>query len=132
MHFKVLCITTKTKVYSLVAEPQEININIKIKEMDGKTIFFKTSGWIFGFVAFVIGVINTFWGNDPVFGAAIVLASFVFIPPTGELFKKITGFAIPMAVKIILGVFILWAALGVGELFDKTDMMLTDLKQLFQ
>ena len=100
--------------------------------MDGKTIFFKTSGWIFGFVVFVIGVINTFWGNDPVFGAAIVLASFVFIPPTGELFKKITGFAIPMAAKIILGVFILWAALGVGELFDKTDMMLTDMKQLFQ
>jgi len=100
--------------------------------MDGKTIFFKTCGWIFGFVVFVIGVINAFWGNDPIFGAAIVLMSFAFIPPTGELFKKITGFAIPMAVKIILGILILWAALGVGELVDKTDMMLTDMKELFQ
>ena len=128
----MLCNTAETKVYSFVAEPQKTNIKIRIKEMDGKTIFFKTSGWIFGFAVFVIGVINTFWGNDPVFGAAIILAAFVFIPPTGELFKKITGFAIPMAVKIILGVFILWAALGVGELFDKIDMMLTDMKQLFQ
>ncbi len=100
--------------------------------MDGKTIFFKASGWIFGFVVFVIGVINAFWGNDPIFVAAIVLMSFVFIPPTGELFRRITGFGIPMAVKIILGVLILWAALGVGELFDKTNMMLTDMKQLLQ
>lgn len=100
--------------------------------MDGRSIFFKASGWIFGFLVFVIGVINTFWGNDPIFGAVIVLMSFIFIPPTGELFRKITGLGIPMAVKIILGVLILWAALGVGELFDKTDMMLTDMNQLFQ
>lgn len=99
--------------------------------MDGKNVFFKASGWIFGCIVFLIGVINAFWGNDPIFGAAIILMAFVFIPPTGDLFKKITGFGIPMAVKIILGVLIIWAALGVGELFDKTDMMLTDLMRLF-
>jgi hypothetical protein len=100
--------------------------------MDGRTIFFKASGWIFGFIVFMIGVINAFWGNDPVFGAGIILMSFAFIPPAGELFRKVTETSIPMAVRIILGVLILWAAPGTGELFDKTGMMLTDMRQLFK
>jgi hypothetical protein len=42
-----------------------------------------------------------------------------------------TGFTIPgmVIIKILLGVFILWAALGVGELFDKIDLMMMDLRQ---
>ncbi|HEX8367756.1 MAG TPA: hypothetical protein VF604_04240 [Pyrinomonadaceae bacterium] len=37
-----------------------------------------------------------------------------------------TGFSIPGMgiVKILLGIFILWAAFGVGELFDKIDLMM--------
>jgi hypothetical protein len=108
------------------------SINHYINFMDGRTIIFKVSGWIFGFIVFVIGFINAFWGNDPVFGAGIILMSFAFIPPAGDLFRRVTGYAIPMAVRIILGVLILWAALGVGELFDKTGMMLNDMRQLFK
>jgi hypothetical protein len=55
-----------------------------------------------------------------------VCLSFVFFPPSNQLFRKITGFYIPLVVKIILGVLIIWAAIGVGELFDKVDMMLKD------
>jgi hypothetical protein len=83
--------------------------------------------WLFGIVVFAIGIINTFWGNDPGFGVFIIVLSFVYFPPASVLFKKITGFAIPLIVKIILGVFILWAALGVGELFDKIELMKMDL-----
>lgn len=83
--------------------------------------------WLFGLAFFAIGVVNTFWGNDPGFGVFIVLLSLVYFPPLTDMFKEKTGFAIPGFIKILLGVFILWAALGVGELFDKIDLMMTDL-----
>lgn len=80
--------------------------------------------WFFGIIFFAIGVINTFWGNDPGFGVFIILLSFVYFPPVNILIKKWTGFSIPLIVKIILGLFIIWAALGVGELFAKIDLMM--------
>lgn len=41
----------------------------------------------------------------------------------------VPGFSIPRIglVKILLGIFIIWAALGVGELFDKIELMMNDL-----
>jgi hypothetical protein len=84
-------------------------------------------GWMFGLLLLAIGFVNTFWGNDPYFGISILLASFVYFPPSNVLVRKWTGFSIHWVLKIILGLFILWAALGVGELFDKIDLMLMDL-----
>ena len=86
--------------------------------------------WIFGIAFFAIGVVNTFWGNDPGFGVFILLLSFVYFLPVNVILKKMTGFSIPGMgiVKILLGIFILWASLGVGELFDKIDLMMTDLR----
>ena len=84
--------------------------------------------WLFGIVAFAIGVVNTSWGNDPGFGVFILLLSFAFFPPVNTLLRKWTGFAIPVIVKIVLAIFIIWASLGVGELFDKIDLMMMDLK----
>lgn len=85
--------------------------------------------WLFGVVAFAIGVVNTFWGNDPGFGIFLLLLSFVYFLPVNALLKKMTGFVIPKMgiIKIVLAVFIIWASLGVGELFDKIDLMMTDL-----
>lgn len=87
--------------------------------------------WIFGVVFFAIGVVNTFWGNDPGFGVFIILLSFVYFLPVNDILKKMTNFSIPGMgiVKIVLGIFILWAALGVGELFGKIDLMMTELRQ---
>jgi hypothetical protein len=34
---------------------------------------------------------------------------------------------IPQVAKIVLGIFIVWATLGVGELFDKMNLMMMDL-----
>lgn len=83
--------------------------------------------WLFGTAVFAIGLVNTFWGDDPGFGVFILLLSFVYFPPANALLRKWTGFSIPLAAKVILGIFILWVALGVGELFDKIDLMLQDL-----
>lgn len=96
--------------------------------MDNKSIVLNIIGWLFGIVVLAIGVINIFWGNDPFFGVFIFLLSFVYFPPVNALLKKITGFSIHPIVKILLGIFIFWAALGVGELFDKIDLMMEDLK----
>src|SRR5688572_12091767 len=83
--------------------------------------------WLFGIAVFAIGVVNTFWGNDPGFGVFLLLLSFVYFPPIHTIIKERVGFSIPGIVKIGLGAFIIWASLGVGELFDKIDLMMRDL-----
>ncbi len=82
--------------------------------------------WIFGLAFFAIGIINTCWVNDPQFGVFIILLSFFYFLPINSIFRKIMGFSIPRMgiVKIVLGIFIIWAALGVGELFDKIELMM--------
>lgn len=98
--------------------------------MNNKSIVLNIISWLFGIVFFAIGVVNTFWGNDPGFGVFILLLSFVYFLPVNDILKKMTGFSIPGMgiVKIVLGIFILWASLGVGELFDKIDLMMMDLR----
>ena len=83
--------------------------------------------WLFGIAVLVVGLINAIWGNDAGFGVFLMLLSLVYFPPVNFAIKEKTGFAIPILVKIILGLFIIWASLGVGELFDKIDLMKMDL-----
>ena len=84
---------------------------------------------IFGIAVFAIGVVNSFWGSDPGFGVFILLLSFVYFLPINAILKKMTGFSIPKMgiVKIVLGLLIIWVALGVGELFNKLELMMTSL-----
>ncbi len=99
--------------------------------MNNKSNVLNIIGWIFGIVVFAIGIVNTFWGNDPGFGVFILLLSFVYFLPVNDILKNMTGFSIPRMgiVKILLGIFILWASLGVGELFGKIDLMMMDVRQ---
>jgi hypothetical protein len=109
----------------------EVMINNESElNMTNNSIVLNMTSWLFGIVFFAIGVVNTFWGNDPGFGVFIILLSLVYFLPVNDILKKLTGFSIPRMgiVKILLGFFILWAALGVGELFDKIDLMMTDLR----
>ncbi|PIF63042.1 hypothetical protein [Flavobacterium sp. 11] len=96
--------------------------------MDSKSNFWNIISWGFGIVVLVIGIINTFWGNDLGFGVFLIILSVVYFPPTNVILKKITGFSIPLVIKILLGLFIIWAALGVGELFNKIELMMMDLE----
>lgn len=96
--------------------------------MNNPSIAFNITGWVFGFIGCAIGIVNMFWGNDPYFGVFIFLASLIFFPPVTGLIRQVTGIRIPGILKILLGVFIVWAALGVGELFDKIELMLQDLR----
>lgn len=91
-----------------------------------KSYLLDMMNWLFGLTFFGIGLVNTFWGNDPGFGVFIILLSLIYFPPITTLLKVKTGISIHMLIKIGLGLFIIWASLGVGELFDKIDMMMTD------
>ena len=99
--------------------------------MNNKSIVVNVISWIFGIAFFAIGVVNTFWGNDPGFGVFVLLLSFVYFVPVNDILKKVTRFSIPRMgiAKILLGIFILWASLGVGELFDKIDLMMMSLNK---
>jgi len=99
--------------------------------MNNKSIVVNVISWIFGIAFFAIGVVNTFWGNAPGFGVFVLLLSFVYFVPVNDILKKVTRFSIPRMgiAKILLGIFILWASLGVGELFDKIDLMMMSLNK---
>ncbi|HEY0769033.1 MAG TPA: hypothetical protein VGD31_01775 [Sphingobacteriaceae bacterium] len=106
-----------------------IDLNGEILK-DNKSPVLNIISWLFGLLFFAIGVINSFWGNDSFFGIFILLLSFIYLLPVNDILKKKTGFSIPRLgiIKIVVGVFIIWAALGVGELFAKIDLMMKDFR----
>ncbi|MCC2546513.1 hypothetical protein LJY25_08665 [Hymenobacter sp. BT175] len=91
----------------------------------GSSTLADLAGWLFGLIGLAIGVVNTFWGNDPGFGIFIALLALLYVPPVNGWIRQKTGFAVPLLARIVLGFLIIWAALGVGELFHKIDLMLS-------
>lgn len=92
--------------------------------MNNRSIAVDIFSWFSGIVFFAIGVINTFWGNDMAFGIFIIGLSFAFFPPVTEWVREKIGIKVPGIAKIGLGLLIVWAAIGVGELFAKIDLMM--------
>jgi hypothetical protein len=78
---------------------------------------------LFGVLVLCMGMVNAGWGNDPWFGVFLMLCALAYFPPMEALATKWTGLSLPPWLKGLLGLFILWAAVGVGELADKVDMM---------
>ncbi len=73
--------------------------------------------WIFGIAFFAIGVLNVFLVH-PVPGVFYLLLSFVYFPPANAILKERFGFSIPLVVKLILGLVIVWFTLGVSDLAE--------------
>jgi len=84
----------------------------------------KLINYPFGILFAGIGIINTFWGNDPFFGLFIILCALLYFPPIQSLIERKIKFQFRPWMKIALGAFIIWASTGVGELPDKIDLML--------
>ena len=72
------------------------------------------------------GFVQSFWGNDPYLGWAITVIAIVMIAK--PLFSYAQQYRLSTrrhnAVTIFLFVLIMWMSLGVGELPEKTEMML--------
>ena len=82
----------------------------------------------FGILFSSIGLVNTFWGNDPFFGLFILILSALYYPPLQSRIEEKINFKFKIWMKITLGAFVLWASLGVGELFDKINLMVNSFK----
>jgi hypothetical protein len=83
-------------------------------------IFVQIIRYLFAILFSIIGLINSFWGNDPYYGVFVILLSLPFYLVFSERFLK----QIRTWNLIILGGFILWTALGVAELFNKIALMI--------
>ena len=72
------------------------------------------------------GFVQSFWGNDPYLGWAItVIASLIIANPlSSDAQQSRLSTRRYDAVRIFVFVLIMWISLGVGELPDKTEMML--------
>ena len=104
-------------------------MNNTSESLDSPTLIGKIISWLFGLGVLVAGIVNTFWGKPAGFGVFLMLLSLVYFLPVNTILKKLTGFSISgMAIaRILLALFILWAAMGVGDLFDKIETMKSDL-----
>jgi hypothetical protein len=79
--------------------------------------------WLFAVLFSAIGLVNCFVGNDPEFGVFILLLSLLFYPSLRLVFQQKIGWTIPSFVLILLGLFVFWSSLGVGELLEKINML---------
>jgi uncharacterized membrane protein YjjP (DUF1212 family) len=71
------------------------------------------------------GFVQSFWGNDPYLGWAItVIASAIIATPLSSYARQYRFSSRQNTVTIFLFVLIMWISLGVGELPEKTEMML--------
>jgi hypothetical protein len=88
--------------------------------MNNKSNVLNIISWVFGAAIFAIGVLNVFLVHT-VPGVIYLLLSFVYYPPADAILKKRFGFSIPLVVKILLGIVIIWFTLGVSDLGDMID-----------
>ena len=72
------------------------------------------------------GFVQSFWGNDPYLGWAITVIASVIIanPLSSDAQQSRLSTRRYDAVRIFVFVLIMWISLGVGELPEKTEMML--------
>ena len=90
--------------------------------MRNKPTVWGKSGWAFGLLVMIIGVLNLFLVH-PVPGSVYLLLSLVYLPPANAIFRKRLGFPIPLVVKLALGIVIILFTLGVSDLGDMIDKL---------
>lgn len=74
-------------------------------------------GWAFTFLFAIIGILNLILVH-PVPGLFYLVLATVYPPLTDQLIRSKFGFAIPLVVKIVIGLVVLWGTLAVTDLAD--------------
>ena len=110
-----LFVWTEPAVGSLVQHSPEHRILIMKKVSTSNII-----SWIFGIIVFTIGLLNLLLVH-PVPVIVFLLLSFLYYPPVNDFLRKRFSFSVPLVVKIIQGVVIIWFTLGVSDLGDMID-----------
>lgn len=78
------------------------------------------AGWVFGAAVFIIGVLNLVLVHA-VPGIIYLLLSLVYFPQSSVMLRERLGMPMPVAIKIILGIVIVWFTLGISDLGDMID-----------
>lgn len=78
------------------------------------------AGWLFGLLVATIGVANLTWVH-PVPATAFLLFSLIYLPPINALFRSRFQLTFPPAIKIAIGILLIWFTLGVSDLGDMID-----------
>jgi len=73
--------------------------------------------WILFVVLASLGVLNMIFVHI-VPGLIYLLISLIYLPYAINLIKNKIGFSIPIFIKIILAILVLWFTLGVGDLME--------------
>ena len=73
--------------------------------------------WIIFLLFIVIGVLNIILVH-PVPGIIYIVLSMFYFPPFCEFIKRKLHFSMPIAIKVVIAVFVLWFTLGVGDLME--------------
>ena len=80
------------------------------------------AGWLFGGIVFIIGMLNLLLIHA-VPGNFFLLLSFIYFPPVTVYLRERFACTIPVVVKIILGVAIIWFTVGISDLGELIDNM---------
>ena len=79
-----------------------------------------------GAVLLFVGFVQSFWGNDPYLGWAISLVASGYLTLAGRDLLQVLAISdrTQRLAGFVVFLLIMWIALGVGELPEKTAMML--------
>ena len=75
------------------------------------------AGWVFGILFSIIGILNVILVH-PVPGLFYIVLSLIYLPPISTLIEEKLSLSISTILKIILGIAVMWATLGVGDLME--------------
>jgi len=82
------------------------------------TINFKQKiNWFFISVFILIGILNIIYIHL-IPGSIYLLLAVIYLPSTDAFLKTNIGIIVPFTLKIILFLMVIWATLGVGDLFE--------------
>ena len=73
--------------------------------------------WIFVIIFFALGILNMIFVHY-VPGIIYILLSLVYLPLINTFLNKRIGFTIPLWIKILVGLIIIWGTLAVGDLME--------------
>jgi energy-coupling factor transporter transmembrane protein EcfT len=91
--------------------------------MNDKSILWNITSLIFWLVFFTLGILNVFLVH-PVPGVIYILLSLIYLPPYNEYLKAKFRFSIPILLKVILAILVLWFTLAVSDLMEMFESWL--------
>ena len=78
------------------------------------------TNWIFVSIFLILGIFNLIL-IDPIPGVFYLLLAFIYLPSTNMWIQTKFGFKIPFVLKIIVFLFVIWATMAVGDLFELVE-----------